>query len=133
VLLPYPWLHDRVGFTGRDIMAIKFNHQEVILALRDGFSKYFEAYMSIKVEWGKNFAENDFRDSYISGKGKNEKLVLLTEIIIGTKSLPVKFAEDRAGSLTIEVSGKPIYTIKPRGRISQDLVIAFTNSIAEGL
>jgi len=114
-------------------MPIKFNHKGEILALRDGFSKYFEAYTSIKIEWEKNFAENDFRDAYISGKGKNEKLVLSTEIFIGPKSLHVKFVEDTEGSLAIEIEGKTVYTIKPSGRISQSLLKAFTHSIIEGI
>jgi len=100
-------------------MAIKFNHKREILALRDGFPKYMEAYTSIKVNWGSGFAENDFRDAYISGKGKNEKLVLSTKILVDAKSLPVTFKEDTEGELTIEINGKMVYTIKPSGRISQ--------------
>jgi hypothetical protein len=114
-------------------MAIKFNHKREILALRDGFPKYFEAYTSRKVKWESSFAENDFRDAYISGKGKNEKLVLSTKIFVDAKRLPVIFKEDLAGELTIEINGKMIYTIKPSGRISQRLLDAFTLSIKEYL
>jgi hypothetical protein len=113
-------------------MGIKFNHKREILALKEGFPRYFRRYVSTKVEWGKDFAENNFRDAYISGKEKNEKLVLSTEIIIDTKSLPIKFVEDMAGELTIEINGKTVYTIKPGGRISQGLLRAFTKAIIEG-
>jgi hypothetical protein len=114
-------------------MAIKFNHRREILALRDGFPKYFEAYTSKKVKWETSFAENDFRDAYIFGKGQDERLVLSTKILIGSKSLPVTFKEDTGGELTIEINGKMIYTIKPNGRISQGLLDAFTFSIKEYL
>jgi hypothetical protein len=115
-------------------MAIKFNHKGEILALRDGFPKYCEAHnIGAKIEWGKGFAENAFRDAYALGMRDNEKLFLLTEIIIGTKSIPITFIENATGALTIEVNGKTIYTIKPKGRVSQSLIIAFTNSIAEEL
>ena len=113
-------------------MGIKFNHKREILALKEGFPKYFRKYVSTKVEWEKDFAENNFRDAYISGKGKDEKLVLSTEILIDSKGLPVKFVEDMAGELTIEINGKTVYTIKPSGRISQGLLKAFTKSIIEG-
>jgi hypothetical protein len=114
-------------------MAIKFNHRREILAIRDGFPKYLEAYTSIKVKWESGFAENDFRDAYIYGKGKNERLVLSTKILVGSKSLPVTFKEDAVGELTIEINGNMIYTIKPSGRISQGLLAAFTLSIKEYL
>jgi len=114
-------------------MAIKFNHRREILTFRDEFPKYLEEYTSIKIKWESNFAENDFRDAYIFGKGKNEKLVLSTKIIIGSKILPVTFKEDAAGELTIEVKGNIIYTIKPSGLISQGLLDAFTLSIKEYL
>jgi hypothetical protein len=65
--------------------------------------------------------------------GDNEIIVLLTEIIIGSKSIPIKFIENATGALTIEVNEKSVYTIKPKGRVSQSLIIAFTNSIAEEL
>ncbi|MDR2952866.1 MAG: hypothetical protein LBU82_06465 [Treponema sp.] len=109
-------------------MAIKFNHKALILMLRDEFPKYLEK-SSVKIEWGKGFAKNDFRDSFISGKGNDEKLVLLTEIIINAKNLPVSFIEDKTGALTIEINGKTVFTVKPKGRISQNLLKAFTNSI----
>ena len=114
-------------------MAIKFNHRREILALRDGIPKYLEAYTPIKVKWESSFAEYDFRDAYISGKGKNEKLVLSTKIFVGLKNLPVIFKEDIAGELTIEINGVTIYTIKPSGRISKGLVKAFTQSIIKGI
>jgi hypothetical protein len=114
-------------------MAIKFNHRREILALRDGIPKYLEAYTPIKVKWESDFAENDFRDAYISGKGKNERLVLSTEILAGSKSLPVTFNEDAAGELTVEINGAKIYTIKPSGRISKGLLKAFTQSIIKGI
>jgi hypothetical protein len=110
-------------------VAIKFNHKREILALKDGFSKYYGAYASAKVEWETNFAENNFRDAYTTGTGKNEKLVLSTEIIVDSKSIPVMFIENAEGALTIEVNKKAVYTIKPRGRISQSLLDAFTLSI----
>ena len=114
-------------------MAIKFNHQKEILVLRDEFPKYFWKYTSTKIEWGKGFAENDFRDAYISGTEKDEKLVLSTEILIGTKRLPVTFIEDIAGALSIEINRKVIYTVKSKGGISQGLLEAFTHSIIEGI
>jgi hypothetical protein len=111
------------------IVAIKFNHKREILALRNGFPKYYEAYTSTKVEWEKDFAENDFRNAYIAGTGKDEKLILATKIVVKSKGIPVTFIENVAGELAIEVNRKTVYTIKPRGRISQGLIEAFTLSI----
>jgi len=53
-------------------MGIKFNHKREILALKEGFPKYFRKYVSAEVEWEKDFAENNFRDAYISDKGKSK-------------------------------------------------------------
>jgi len=114
-------------------MAIKFNHKREILALRDGIPEYLERHTSIKVKWESGFAENDFRDAYILGKEKNERLVLSTKILVGSKSLPVTFKEDVTGELTIEIDGATICTIKPSGRISKGLIKAFTQSIIKGI
>ena len=105
-------------------MAIKFNHTREILAIRDGFPKYYEAYTYTKIQW-----ENDFRSAYTTGKGKDEKLVLSTKILIESKSIPVIFTENAEGALDIKINREMVYTIKPKGRISQSLLDAFTRSI----
>ncbi|GBU28800.1 hypothetical protein R84B8_02362 [Treponema sp. R8-4-B8] len=110
-------------------MAIKFNHTREILAIRDGFPKYYEAHTSTKVQWEVDFAENDFRSAYTKDKGRDEKLVLSTKILIESKSIPVTFIENAEGALEIKVNRETVYIIKPRGRISQSLIIAFTRSI----
>jgi hypothetical protein len=110
-------------------VAIKFNHKREILAIRDGFPKYYKAYASAKIEWEGDFAENDFRSAYTTGKGKDEKLVLSTKILVESKSIPITFIEDAEGALTIKINEEKVYTIKPRGRISQSLLTAFTSSI----
>ena len=110
-------------------MAIKFLHKDKILALRDGFPKYFKKYTSLKVEWEKDFAENIFRREYTTGTGKTEKLILPTKIYIDSKGIPVSFIENAEGELTIEVNKKMVYTIKSKGGISQTLIDAFTKSI----
>jgi hypothetical protein len=110
-------------------VAIKFNHKNDILSLKDKYPKLFEAYTSTKIEWEKDFAENNLKCTLITGSGKDEKLVLATKILIESKSIPVRFIEDAAGALTIEVNGKIVYTIKPMGRISQSFLDAFTDSI----
>jgi hypothetical protein len=112
-----------------NIVANKFNHMGEILALKEGFPKYFEAYTSIKIQWGDDFAENNFRNTHTTGKGKDEKLELSTKILIESKDIPVTFIENAEGALDIKVYKKTIYTIKPRGRISQDLLFAFTRAI----
>ena len=113
-------------------MAIKFNHKREILAIRDGFPKYYEAYVSTKIRWEDDFAKNDFKNAYTTGKGKDEKLVLSTKIMVKTKDIPVTFIENAEGALDIKVNRETIYTVKPRGRISQNLLFAFTNSIIKG-
>ena len=105
-------------------MAIKFNHKREILALGNGFPKYYEAYTSIKIYW-----QIDFRHAYAAGKGKGEKLILPTKIFSNSKSVSVTFIENTEGTLTIEVNKNPVYTIKQWGRISQSLLEAFTLSI----
>jgi len=110
-------------------VAIKFNHTREILAIRDGFPKYYEAYTSAKIEWEDGFAKNDFRNAHTAGTGKDEKLVLSTKILIESKSIPVTFIENAEGALDIKVNKDIVYTIKPRGRISQSLLFAFTSSI----
>jgi len=40
-------------------VAIKFNHKREILAIRDGFPKYYEAYTYTKIQWEDDFTEND--------------------------------------------------------------------------
>jgi hypothetical protein len=112
-----------------DIVAIKFNHKKEILAIRDGFPKYYKAYTYTKIEWEKDFAENDFRSARVAGTGKDEKLVLSTKIMVDSKSIPVTFIENAEGALDIKVNRETVYTIKPRGRISQSLLVAFTRSI----
>jgi len=114
-------------------MPIKFNHKREILALRDGFPKLFSVRSEISIRWGDSFAENDFRDAYKSGEKKNEKLVLQTEILDGPNGIPVTFTENASGELTIEVSGKAIYTMKRNERISEGLLEAFAQSIKEGI
>jgi len=110
-------------------VAIEFNHKREILAIREGFPRYYMAKTLVKVEWGADFAENAFRSASISGTGKSEKLVLSTKLQIDTKDIPVTFIENAEGALTIEVNKKMVYTIKPKGRISQKLLEAFTCSI----
>jgi hypothetical protein len=99
-------------------VAIKFNHTREILAIRDGFPKYYEVYTYTKIQREDDFAENDFRSAYTTGKGKDEKLVLSTKILIESKSIPVTFIENAEGALDIKVNRETVYTIKPRGRIS---------------
>jgi len=82
-------------------MAIKFNHQNAILVLRDEFPKFFTAHSNIEIRWGDSFAEKGFRKAYILGEKKNEIKVLQTEILDGPDSIPVKFTEDASGELTI--------------------------------
>jgi hypothetical protein len=110
-------------------VAIKFNHKREILAIRDGFPKYYKAYTSTKIEWEDDFAKNDFRSAYTTGTGKDEKLVLSTKILVRSKSIPVTFIENAEGALIIKINKETVYTIKPRGRISQSLLFAFTRSI----
>jgi len=109
-------------------VAIKFNHKREILALRDGFPKYYEAYTSIKIKWDKDFAEYNW-SAYTTGTGKNEKLILSTKISSESKGILITFIENAEGALTIEVNKKAVYTIGPRGRISQRLLDAFTKFI----
>ena len=109
-------------------MAIKFNHTREILAIRDGFPKYYEAYTYTKIQWEDDFTKNDFRSAYTTGKGKDEKLVLSTKILIESKSIPITFIENAEGALDIIINRETVYTIKPRGRISQSLLDAFTRS-----
>jgi len=110
-------------------VAIKFNHTREILAIRDGFPKYYEAYTYTKIQWEDDFAKNDFRSAYTTGKGKDEKLVLSTKILIESKGIPITFIEDAEGALDISVNREMVYTIKPKGRISQSLLDAFSRSI----
>jgi hypothetical protein len=112
-------------------MAIKFNHQNAILVLRDEFSKFFTAHSNIRIRWGDSFVENGFRKAYILGEKKNEIKVLQTEILDGLNSIPVKFTENALGELTIEVNGKAIYTMKRDELICKDLLRAFAHSIKE--
>jgi len=83
----------------------------------------------IKVEWGVDFAEDVFKGTRISGTGKSEKLILSTKLQVGTKDIPITFIENADGALTIENNSETVYTIKPKGRISQKLLEAFTCSI----
>jgi len=110
-------------------VAINFNHKREILAIRDGFPKYFLKYGHTKIEWESDFADNDFRNAYTTGTGKDEKLILSTEIMVKSKGIQVKFIEDAKGALTININRKMVYTIKPQGRISQRLLEAFTCAI----
>ena len=114
-------------------MAIKFNHQNAILVLRDEFPKFFTARSLIRVRWGDSFVKIGFRKAYIIGEKKNEIKVLQTEILDGYDSIPVKFTENASGELTIEVDGKAIYTMKWDELISKDLIKAFAHSIKEGI
>jgi len=100
-----------------------------VLTLFPEITEYYEVYTYTKIQWENDFAENDFRSAYTTGKGKDEKLVLSTKILIESKSIPVTFIENAEGALDIKVSRETVYTIKPRGRISQSLLDAFTRSI----
>jgi hypothetical protein len=121
-------IYVNIGARGNTV-AIKFNHKKEILAIRDGFPKYYGAHTSTKIEWEDDFAENDFRGAYATGAGKDEKLVLSTKIIVDSKIIPVTFIENAEGALDIKVNRETVYTIKPRGRISQSLLFAFTRFI----
>jgi len=114
-------------------MAIKFNHQNAILMLRDEFPKFFTARSHISVRWGDNFVKNGFREAYILREKKNEIKVFETEILDGINSIPVKFMENISCELTIEVAGKAIYTMKQDELIGKDLLKAFAHSIKEGI
>jgi hypothetical protein len=113
-------------------MPIDFYHTKEILALREGFPKFFSARSEISVRWGDSFAENEFRDAYRSGENENEKFVLQTEILDGTNSIPVTFIEI-SDELTIEVNGKAIYTMEKKGRITEGFLEAFAQAIKEGI
>jgi hypothetical protein len=114
-------------------MAIKFNHQNTILALRDGFPEYFLKHRPIDVIWERDFAENAFKTAYSTGKRENEVLILPTTILIGTKILSVTFKENASGELTIEIEGKAIYTMKRDEQIGEHLLKAIAYSIKEGI
>jgi len=112
-----------------NIVAIEFNHKREILAIIEGFPKYYEAHVSSKIEWENDFAENDFRNACTTGKEKDDKLILSTKILFESKRIPVTFKENAEGALDIIVNRETVYTIKPRGRISKKLLFAFTNSV----
>jgi len=112
-------------------MAIKFNHQMEILALRDGFPKYFLKHKPIDIIWERDFAESAFKAAYASGKRKNEVLILPTTLLVGTIILSVTFKENASGELTIEIEGKAIYTMKRDEEISEHLLKTFAYSIIE--
>jgi len=110
-------------------VANEFIHKREILAIKEGFPKYFNAKTALKIAWDNDFAENDFRSAYTTGKGKDEKLVLSTKIIVESKEIPITFIENAEGALDIKVNKKTVYTIVPRGRINQKLLFGFTYSI----
>ena len=114
-------------------MAIKFNHQNAILVLRDEFPKFFMAHSNIGIRWGDSFTKNDFKKAYNLGEKKNEIKVLETEILDGPYSIPVTFTENASGELTIEVNRKAIYTMKRDEQICKDLLKAFAYSLKEGI
>jgi hypothetical protein len=114
-------------------MAIKFNHQNSILVLRDEFLKLFTARSNIILRWGESFAKKGFRKAYILGEKEKEVKVLQTEILDGSNSIPVTFTESASGELTIEVNGKAIYTMKRDEPVGKDLLRAFAHSVKEGI
>jgi len=110
-------------------VAIEFNHKREILAIKEGFPKYYEAHTSVKIQWEDDFVENNFRNAHTTGKGKDEKVELSTKILVESKGIPIAFIENAEGALDIKINKKTVYTIKPRGRISQKLLFAFTCAI----
>jgi len=114
-------------------MAIKFNHQNSILVLRDEFLKLFTAHSNIRVAWEDSFVKNGFRKAYILGEKEKEAKVLQTEILDGPNSIPVIFTENASGELTIEVNGKAIYTMKRDESVGKELLRAFAYSVKEGI
>jgi hypothetical protein len=109
-------------------MGSGFTHYNIILFLKNTFSKYFKAKTGIEIVF-----KNEYEDR--KGSGDNEVLVYKMEgfVLINGElrdaKVPITFIENSAGEMEIFVDKKTVHEVKLKGRINNELIKEFTKAI----